>query len=49
MKPSELFYALFSAGITSAAVLKYGTWWGFLYGLTWPAWVGYRMAEWLLR
>ena len=26
-----------------------GFWWGVLYGLGWPVWVGYRMAEFLTR
>ena len=26
----------------------YGFWWGVLYGLCWPVWAGYRLAEALL-
>lgn len=26
-----------------------GFWWGLLYGLGWPVWVGYRLAEFLWR
>jgi len=26
----------------------YGFWWGILYGLFWPMWIGYRIAEYLL-
>ena len=26
-----------------------GFWWGVLYGLCWPIWIGYHMAAWLLR
>ena len=26
-----------------------GFWWGVLYGLFWPIWVGYHIAAWLLR
>ena len=25
-----------------------GFWWGVLYGLCWPIWVGYRLAQYLL-
>jgi len=27
----------------------YGFWWGLLYGVFWQVWVGYRLAEYLLR
>jgi hypothetical protein len=26
-----------------------GFWWGLLYGVFWQEWVGYRLAEYLLR
>lgn len=26
-----------------------GFWWAILYGLFWPVWVGYRLAEFLWR
>lgn len=26
----------------------YGFWWGVLYGLFWPVWAGYRLADFLL-
>jgi len=26
-----------------------GFWWGILYGLFWPVWIGYRLAEFLLH
>lgn len=25
-----------------------GFWWGLLYGMCWPIWIGYRLAAWLL-
>jgi hypothetical protein len=24
-----------------------GFWWGVLYGMFWPIWIGYRLAMWL--
>jgi len=36
-------------GVMWAVWGHYGFWWGLLYGLGWVPWVGYRMAEWLLR
>lgn len=26
----------------------YGFWWGVLYGLSWPFWVGYKLAAFLV-
>ena len=26
----------------------YGFWWGILYGLFWPVWLGYRLAHFIL-
>jgi hypothetical protein len=26
----------------------YGFWWGALYGIGWPIWVGFRLAKYLL-
>ena len=26
-----------------------GFWWGVLFGLAWPIWIGYRLAEYLWR
>jgi len=28
---------------------KVGFWTGLLYGIFWPVWVGFRLAEWLWR
>ena len=26
----------------------YGFWWGIIYGVSWPVWVGFRLAKYLL-
>lgn len=36
-------------GVFWAAWGYYGFWWGLVYGLAWPIWLGYRLAEYLLR
>ncbi len=28
---------------------KLGFWWGVVYGLFWPMWLGYRLAEYIWR
>jgi len=36
-------------GVGIAAGLKYGFWWGVLYGAFAETWLVYRLAEWILR
>lgn len=36
-------------GIFWVAWGKFGFWWGVLYGACWPIWLGYRLAEYLLK
>lgn len=43
------FLFAIGAGVFWAAWSAHGFWWGLLYGLFWVFWVGYRLADYLLR
>lgn len=35
-------------GVMWAVWGVHGFWWGLLYGLVWPIWIGFRLAQYLL-
>lgn len=52
MKISDRGFEIGSAGVGFGVWWYvwdiYGFWWGILYGMFWPIWIGYRVAEKLL-
>lgn len=43
-----LFYCYPGIGVAIHVCNVFGFWWGVLYGIGWPIWIGYRLASWLI-
>ena len=49
MKEFGLFSLGIACGVFWFVLHLYGFWWALAYGFFWHGWIGYRLAEWLLR